>query len=145
MRTTLGAEVIYKQQAAKRILQSLRAKDIVVILIDQNVLRSQAVFVDFFGKPAATTPSLASFFLRTKSPLLPAFCYPTSSNTYRIEILQPLQMDLSEEYDQDVLKITQICTKIIESQIRKNPCYWLWFHNRWKTRPENEVKGENES
>jgi len=145
MRTTLGAEVIYKQQAAKRILQSLRAKEIVVILIDQNVLRSQAVFVDFFGKPAATTPSLAAFFLRTKSPLLPAFCYPTSSNTYHIEILQPLQIDLSDEYDQDVLKITQICTKIIESQIRKNPYHWLWFHNRWKTRPENEVKGENES
>jgi len=145
MRTTLGAEVIYKQQAAKHILQSLREKEMVAILIDQNVLRSQAVFVDFFGKSAATTPSLAAFFLRTKSPLLPVFCYPTSSNTYRIEILQPLQIDLSDEYDQDVLKITQICTKIIESQIRKNPYHWLWFHNRWKTRPENEVKGENES
>jgi KDO2-lipid IV(A) lauroyltransferase len=145
MRTTLGADVIYKQQAAKRILQSLRDKEMVAILIDQNVLRSQAVFVDFFGKRAATTPSLAAFFLRAKSPLLPVFCYPDSSNTYHIDILKPLRVDLSGEYEQDVLKITQICTKIIETQIRKNPYYWLWFHNRWKTRPENEVKGENES
>lgn len=145
MRTALGAEIIYKQQAAKRVLQSLRDKEMIAILIDQNVLRSQAVFVDFFGKRAATTPSLAAFFLRTKSPLLPVFCYPDSSHTYHIEISKPLRIDLSGEYEQDVLKITQICTKIIETQIKKNPYYWLWLHNRWKTRPENEVKGENES
>ena len=139
MRANLGAEVIYKQQAAKRILQSLRAREIVAILIDQNVLRSQAIFVDFFGKAAATTPSLAAFLLRTQSPLLPGFCYPAPRNTYKIKILEPLSIKLTGQYDQDVLKITQICTKIIEAQIRKNPDYWLWFHQRWKTRPENEV------
>jgi len=139
MRTTLGAKVIYKQQAAKRTLQSLRAREMVAILIDQNVLRSQAVFVDFFGKAAATTPSLAAFFLRTQSPLVPVFCYPAPGDTYKLEILEPLKINLSGDYDQDVLKITQICTKIIEAQIRKNPDCWLWFHQRWKTRPENEV------
>jgi KDO2-lipid IV(A) lauroyltransferase len=139
MRANLGAEVIYKQQAAKRILQSLRAREIVAILIDQNVLRNQAVFVDFFGKAAATTPSLAAFFLRTQAPLLPGFCYPALRNTYKIKILEPLKIKLTGHYDQDVLKITQICTKIIEAQIRRNPDYWLWFHQRWKTRPEKET------
>ncbi len=139
MRANLGAKIIYKQQAAKPILQSLRAREIVAILIDQNVLRSQAVFVDFFGKAAATTPSLAAFFLRTQSPLLPAFCYPGPRDTYKIKILKPLKVSLTGNYDQDVLKITQICTKIIEAQIRKNPNFWLWFHQRWKTRPEKET------
>ncbi len=136
MRANLGAKVIYKQQAAKRILRSLRAREMVAILIDQNVLRSQAVFVDFFGKAAATTPSLAAFFLRTQSPLLPVFCYPALHDAYKIKILKPLEVSLTGNYDQDVLKITQICTKIIEAQIRKNPECWLWFHQRWKTRPE---------
>ncbi|NIM90380.1 MAG: hypothetical protein GTO17_05465 [Candidatus Aminicenantes bacterium] len=139
MRASLGAKVIYKQQAAKRILQSLRAREMVAILIDQNVLRSQAVFVDFFEKAAATTPSLAAFFLRTQSPLLPVFCYPADRNTYKIKILKPLKVSLTGNYDQDVLKITQICTKIIEAQIRNNPNCWLWFHQRWKTRPEKET------
>jgi len=35
------------------------------ILIDQNVLRQEAVFVDFFGRQAATTPGLASFHILT--------------------------------------------------------------------------------
>ncbi|MCK4496432.1 MAG: hypothetical protein KAU91_08790, partial [Candidatus Aminicenantes bacterium] len=78
---------------------------------------------------------LATFFLRTKAPLLPIFCYPSSSHTYNIKILKPLEIVLKGDYNQDVLKITQLCTKIIECQIRKNPIYWFWFHNRWKTRP----------
>ncbi len=138
LRTSQGSHVIYKNQATKKILQSLRASEMVAFLIDQNVLRQQAVFVDFFGKKAATTPSLAAFFLRTKSPLIPVFCYPTSSHTYSIKIFSPLSITLGENYNQEVLKITQICTKIIETQIRKNPDYWFWFHNRWKTRPEEE-------
>jgi KDO2-lipid IV(A) lauroyltransferase len=138
LRRSLGTKVIYKHQATKQILQSLREKEMIALLIDQNVLQSQAVFVDFFGKKAATTPSLAAFFLRTRSPLLPAFCYPISHHVYRLKIFAPLKFSLEKDYEQNILKITQICTKIIEDQIRKNPRYWLWFHNRWKTRPPGE-------
>lgn len=140
-RANLGAKIIYKYQAAKQILQSLREKEMVAFLIDQNVLQSQAVFVDFFGKKAATTPSLAAFYLRTKSPLVPAFCYPTKSHRYHLKIFNPLNIKLENEYNRDVLKITQICTKIIEDQIRENPDFWLWFHNRWKTKPKRESEG----
>jgi KDO2-lipid IV(A) lauroyltransferase len=138
LRTSQGSNVIYKHQATKKILLSLREKEMVAFLIDQNVLRNQAVFVDFFGKKAATTPSLAAFFLRTKSPLIPVFCYPTASHAYHLKIFSPLSITPEGNYNQEVLKITQICTKIIEIQIRKNPDYWFWFHNRWKTRPEEE-------
>jgi KDO2-lipid IV(A) lauroyltransferase len=135
----LGARVISKFQAAKPILQSLRQNEIVAILIDQNVLRSQAVFVDFFGVPAATTPSLASFYLRTRAPLIPVFCYPTPALTYLVKVGQPLEIELSGEAKQDVLKITLRSTKIIEAEIRDHPSFWFWFHNRWKTRPEGEA------
>jgi len=136
LRTNLGSTVVYKHQAAKSILQALRRQEMVAILIDQNVLRSQAVFVNFFGKKAATTPSLAAFYLRTDAPLLPVFCYPVTSHQYCIKIYPPLKIHLSGNQTQDLLKITQICTKIIENQIKKNPEYWFWFHQRWKTRPE---------
>jgi len=136
LRTNLGSTVVYKHQAAKSILQALRRQEMVAILIDQNVLRSQAVFVNFFGKKAATTPSLAAFYLRTDAPLLPVFCYPVTSHQYCIKIYPSLKIHLSGNQAQDLLKITQICTKIIENQIKKNPEYWFWFHQRWKTRPE---------
>ncbi len=136
LRINQRAKVIYKHQATKPILQSLRAKEMVAFLIDQNVQKHQAVFVDFFGRKAATTPSLAAFFLKTKSPIVPVFCSLTPSHRYHLQILEPLKIELEGDYNQQVLKITQICTNIIEAQIRKNPAHWFWLHNRWKTRPD---------
>ncbi|MDH7512688.1 MAG: lysophospholipid acyltransferase family protein [Clostridiales bacterium] len=138
-RTSLGAKIIYKHQAAKPILQALRRNEMVAILIDQNVLRSEAVFVDFFGLPAATTPSLASFHLRTHAPIVPVFCYPTPLFSYLVKIAPPLDVELTGDREEDVLKITQRSTKIIESEIRARPDLWFWFHNRWKTRPEGKT------
>jgi KDO2-lipid IV(A) lauroyltransferase len=135
-RRLLGANVISKFQAAKPVLQALRQNRMVAILIDQNVMRSEAVFVDFFGLPAATTPGLASFHLRAGSPLIPVFCYPQPDLAYRVKIGRPLDFVPTGDWNEDVLKITQRCTKIIEAEIRDHPGYWLWFHNRWKTRPE---------
>jgi len=140
IRNNLGANVIYKQQAARPILRALEDNAMVAILIDQNVVRNQAVFVDFFGKAAATTPSLAAFFLKTRAPIIPVFCYPAQSGRYRLMILRPLKIILTGNENKDVLKITQLCTKIIQDQIQENPKFWLWFHNRWKTRPEEEEK-----
>jgi len=135
VRTGLGAEVIYKARAARPILQALSRNEMVAILIDQNVLRSQAVFVDFFGKAAATTPALAAFHLRTRAPILPIFCTPGPPRGYRLKIHPPLRVRLEDDFDRNVLKITRLCTKMIESEISERPDLWLWFHNRWKSRP----------
>lgn len=141
-RRRLGAKVISKFQAAKPILQALRRNEIVAILIDQNVQRKEAVFVDFFGLSAATTPGLASFHLRTNSPLIPVFCHPAPRSSYLVRIGSPLLFEPAAETSRDVLKITQASTKMIESEIRREPGLWFWFHNRWKTRPETETAAE---
>jgi KDO2-lipid IV(A) lauroyltransferase len=140
IRKKLGANIISKQQAARPILRALLANEMVAILIDQNTVRNQAVFVDFFGKSAATTPSLAAFFLKTGAPIVPVFCLPIQSGRYHITIRQPVEIDMTGDEEQDILKITQLCTKIIQNQIQENPEVWMWFHNRWKTRPEDEEK-----
>jgi len=141
LRNRLGARVIYKQKAAREILQALRRNEIVAILIDQNVLRREAVFVDFFGRQAATTPGLAAFSLRAGSPIIPVFCLPGPRFTYRLRIGEPVRVALSGDVAKDVLKITGSCTKMIEAEVRQHPDSWLWFHDRWKTRPENETQG----
>ena len=141
-RNRLGARVISKFQAAKPILQALRRNEIVAILIDQNVQRREAVFVDFFGLAAATTPALASFHLRTRSPLIPVFCHPAPRSSYLVRVGTPLLFEPGGEAGRDVLKITQASTKMIEAEVRREPGLWFWFHNRWKTRPESETRAE---
>ncbi|MCX7973951.1 MAG: lysophospholipid acyltransferase family protein [Candidatus Aminicenantes bacterium] len=139
LRQKLGVKVISKFQAARPILRALQANEAVAILIDQNVLRREAVFVDFFGHLAATTPVVAAFHLRTGAPIVPVFCLMTQERKYQIKIYEPLSFvfdSLSEP--EPLLQITQVLTKIIEQEIRQTPDQWLWFHDRWRTRPENE-------
>jgi len=139
LRQRLGARIISKFEAARPVLQALKANEAVALLIDQNVLRSQAVFVDFFGRLAATTPAVAIFHLRTGAPILPVFCLRTPDKKYCLKIHQPLSFSPDSSPEPDLLlQITQILTKIIEQEIREKPEQWLWFHDRWRTRPESE-------
>jgi KDO2-lipid IV(A) lauroyltransferase len=136
IREGFGAKVIYKQQATRHTLRALKENKIVAILIDQNVLHDEAVFVDFFGKLAGTTPGLATFHLRSGAPIIPAFCIPTPSGGYHVQIMEGLEFSPTGDHSADVLRITQECTKIIEDQIRDKPEFWLWFHDRWRTQPK---------
>jgi KDO2-lipid IV(A) lauroyltransferase len=135
LRTSLGGRVIYKIRAAREVLQALGRNETTAILIDQNVLRREGVFVDFFGRPAGTTPALAAFHLRTGAPLVPLACFSAPDGSYRLRLGRPLAFRPSGRKTADVLKITQLCTRIIENQIRERPELWLWFHDRWRSRP----------
>lgn len=139
LRTKMGAAMIDKMGAGRPILKALARRGIVGLVVDQNVLRSQAVFVDFFGKPAASTPSLAAFHLKTGAPLVPFFCVPRGRG-YVVKIGLPFETRDAGRGEAAVLKTTQICTKMIEDEIRRAPGYWLWLHKRWNTRPADEKK-----
>jgi KDO2-lipid IV(A) lauroyltransferase len=136
IRKGFGAKVIYKKQATRHTLRALKEKKIVAILIDQNVLHDEAIFVDFFGKQAGTTPALATFHLRTGAPILPTFVFPDGKGGYTMQFHEGLEFPSTGDLRRDIEHITQECTKIIENQIRKKPEFWLWFHDRWRTQPK---------
>ncbi len=130
-RERTGNKIIYKQDAKKEAVEILKKGGCLAILADQNTLKDRGVFVDFFGTPACTSTGLAIFHLKYGSPIIPIFCYTDKNYNYIIEIKEPLQT----KPDDDVLKITQAYTKIIEDEIRKCPHLWLWLHQRWKEKP----------
>jgi lauroyl/myristoyl acyltransferase len=66
------------------------------------------------------------------------FCEPTAQKRYRVRFEAPLEIPLSGRPEDDVLKITRICTKIIEDNILRDPALWLWVHKRWQSRPFHE-------
>jgi len=130
-RERYGNRIIYKQDAKKEAIEILRKGDFLAILADQNTLKNHGVFVNFFGAPACTAVGPALFHLKYGSPIIPLFCYPDENYNYTIEIKKPLQT----EPDDDMLKITEKYTKIIEDEIKKGQHLWLWFHQRWKEKP----------
>jgi len=139
LRTRFGLRLIQKRAAAKEILKTLRADEAVAILIDQNVVAREAVFVPFFGRLAATSPAVALFQQKTRAPVVPVFVWPEPGGRYRVEFEPPI---LAEQFfgegaghDDAVLRATAHYTAVTEAAIRRDPAAWLWMHDRWRTRP----------
>ena len=137
-RTSTGNSVIEKTEGFRPMLRTLKEGKALAILIDQNVTTEDRIFVDFFGRPASTTPALALLKLKTNADLLPCFSLPLPDGRYRFEYGAPINVPLTGERKQDIFRITQACTSVIEQTIRKYPQYWLWMHRRWKTQPSAE-------
>ena len=76
IRTSTGNTVIYRQGAIRKVLRELAANRGVAILIDQHLHSPDVVYVDYFGRPAATTSALAALALRTGAPVVPVFALP---------------------------------------------------------------------
>lgn len=137
LRTASGNKIIYRDESPLKIVRELKNNNSVAVMMDQNTARG-GIFVDFFGKKAATPRSLALLSYRTGTPILPLFCHPTGNGTYRIEYGPEIQLEKSDNKENDILKWTRHCEQFIENVIRKNPAPWMCGHRRWKTRPPEE-------
>lgn len=143
LRTRTGARVIHKQDGVRAALRALRAGEVVGILIDQNTLATQASFVPFFGKMAATTTITAQLHVRTGAPIIMLFCIP-EGDRYRF-VFEPLETaDAVAGTEDAVERLTAATTKQIEEHIRRYPEAWLWIHDRWRTRPPTAVEAAAE-
>jgi len=138
LRTRTGAHVLHKDDAVRATLKALRNGEAVGILIDQNTLVPQACFVPFFDRLAATTRITAQLHLRTGAPIIMVFCVPDGPG-YRF-VIEPLRVELGDVSNEDkVERLTAAATARIESYVREFPQAWLWMHDRWRTRPEEDV------
>ena len=133
-----GNKVIHKRDAVKGILGALRKEEGVAVLIDQNAIPQEGIFIRFFGRWASTTPILASLALRTKAPLIPAFALPIKNGRYRLIYEKEIEPGEFADRREAIVNLTQRCTDVIEGYIRRYPQYWLWIHQRWKSQPPQE-------
>jgi len=134
LRCRSGNTLVHKREAVREMRRALGRGSGIAILIDQDA-RWGGIFVPFFGRPASTTPTLALLTLRTGAAVVPVFSVPEADGGWRVVYEAPLSIEPSGDRDGDVRRITETCTAIIESWIRRHPELWLWMHRRWKTRP----------
>jgi KDO2-lipid IV(A) lauroyltransferase len=139
LRGVSGNEVVYKKNALRRMRKLMKRGETVALVIDQNVHLDDAVFVDFFGRKAATTPVASWFAIKTGAALVPAFCCPLPNGRYRAVYEEPIYGDAYHDMPRDEA-LTALTARLVSSQesyIRENPDMWLWMHRRWRTRPRS--------
>lgn len=140
-RQALNINTIYSQPrdvCVSSTLQALRGNGIVFIPIDQN-FGTAGVFVDFFGRKAATATGPVVLAQRTGARLIPCFIVRQKDNTNRIIFEPPMELSEAGRPREAIQINIQRLTSIIESYIRKYPAEWGWVHRRWKTKPDDKA------
>ncbi|MGA2118680.1 MAG: lysophospholipid acyltransferase family protein [Bryobacteraceae bacterium] len=132
-RSLTGNRAIGKKDFARSILKALAANQAVGILIDQNALPGEGVFVPFFGVPACASTGLAKLAAHSGATVLPGFAlWSDQERRFVLRFYPPLPMTGDPARDTAALQAK------LEEVIRQYPDQWLWLHRRWKTRPEGE-------
>ena len=137
LRTTSGGGVFHKEGSPLKVVRALKRNSSVAVMMDQNG-GIGGLFVDFFGKKAATPRSLALLSYSTGAPVLPLIPYPTEMGTYQAVLYPELKLEKTSDKEKDIFRWTEEYQKVLEKIIRERPEPWMWFHRRWKTRPPEE-------
>lgn len=118
--------------------KALDRGEAVGINIDQEV-REGAVYVPFFGVPAATSSTPALLHRRTGAPILVIVVHRLGRFRYHAEVYDEIRHPRTDDADGDVRAITARINRAMEAAIRRHPEQWLWSHRRWRRRPPGEV------
>jgi Kdo2-lipid IVA lauroyltransferase/acyltransferase len=134
IRTSRLNQVVPADNAALKIFKSLKQGGVVALLADQSATVDKDIYVDFFGRAAATYEAPAELALRFKVPIAAGFAVRQEDGTYIIKSQEIVHDDL--EYNPDgVLELTKRHVQALENIIRQYPGQWAWMHRRWKHSP----------
>lgn len=134
-------ETVYavpRRACVNQSLKVLRNNGILFVPLDQNFGNGKGVFVDFFGRKAATATGPVIFAERTGATILPMFIIRQDADHHRVIIEEPFTIEpRQDEHETIYVNISRI-TRLIERYIRQYPHEWGWFHKRWKSKPKGE-------
>jgi KDO2-lipid IV(A) lauroyltransferase len=126
--------LIPKAQGPRAMLRGLAAGRPLYYLPDMDFGPRDAVFVPFFGVPAATLTSLARIARSHAALVVPCVTTLQADGCYEARF-HPAWMDFPDE---DVEAATAGMNRFIEARVLEAPAQYLWTHQRFKTRPAGE-------
>ena len=131
-RSSSGQVIISKKNALSALRKTLREGNSVGMLPDQSTMKG--LMIDFFGRPATTTPVPALLSIAYNRPIVvTACCRGKGEFQYEGFVSDPIMPGEFTDKKAEIIRLTEEMTRKMESIIRKYPEQYLWIHNRWKT------------
>lgn len=128
-----GQILIPKKNALFTLQKTLQRGTSIGMLPDQSTMKG--ISIDFFNRPATTTPVPAILAITYRRPIVViACCRKNHGDGYEGFVSDPIRP--GEQYASEKAEIIRLTTEItrqMEKIIRKYPGQYLWIHNRWKT------------
>ncbi len=123
-----------KGKAMPLILEALKNKECMVIMIDQDI-EAKGTFVDFYGKPAFTTTGAAKIAMEANVPVVTMVTRRLPNNKHGVEFFPAFEMEYTNNKINDLIENTKRIHQPLEDLIKTYPEQWVWFHQRWKRQP----------
>jgi Kdo2-lipid IVA lauroyltransferase/acyltransferase len=133
-----GAIAIARGRETFKMIKVLKSGGSLALLIDQDT-KVKSRFVNFFDMPAATPVGATVMAMKTGASIVPTYIHLGDDWMQHMHIFPEIPMRLTGDDEADMVYNTQVLTNFIETQIRKHPDQWVWMHERWKTKPGEEV------
>lgn len=128
-----GTRMVARQEGVKAILRGMRDGYAVQLSPDMDLGAKDAVFVPFFGVPAATVTALSRLSRLTGAAVVPIVIRQRDGGAgYAIRIHPPWDNWPGDGVEAD----TRRMNAFIEACVLDMPDQYLWLHKRFKTRPE---------
>ena len=120
----------------REMVRDLRKNRCIWYAPDQDFGRKGAVFVPFFGHPAATIVATSKMVKLNNSPILMLAHYRKPDNSGYI-----MEMTAMPEFPSgDETRDAEMVNLTLEKAIRKAPEQYMWVHKRFKTQPDGKQK-----
>jgi len=137
-RNAYGAIAIERGKESVRLFKALKSGGSIAILIDQDT-KVKSRFVNFFGKPCATPIGATVLALKSGCAVVPTYIYLDENYKQQMHILPEIPLVYTGDDEKDLIINTQNFTDFTERVVREHPEQWVWMHERWKTKPGEEI------
>jgi len=128
---------VSRQEGVRAAIRSMvREKRPFFYLPDQDYGPRDALFVPFFGVPAATVPGLSRIARLADAKVVPCITRMLPGGAGYVVRLEPPWENFPSG---DLYADTKRMNEYIERQVLAMPEQYLWMHKRFKTRPEGEA------
>ncbi len=127
--------LLSRQEGMRRALKALKEGYPFYYLPDMDFGARDALFVPFFGVPAATITGLSRLARATGARVVPVITRMTDDG-YEVELQPPWADYPGESVEADTARMNAF----IEAEVRTMPEQYYWVHKRFKTRPQGEKK-----
>jgi Kdo2-lipid IVA lauroyltransferase/acyltransferase len=117
--------------SVREVLKTLKGKGVLLLLGDQSGPK-ESLFIDFFGRPAATHKGTAAFSLRTGAPVVFVALLRQKDGTHDAVFEEVDRSGLVGDSEENIAELTRRHAAVLERYVRQYPDHWLWMHKRWK-------------
>lgn len=134
-RGRFGAVLFERKSNLRALIRYLREGRPFYYLPDQDPGGADAVFVPFFGLPAATVTAFSRIAQMADASVIP--CYNRIlpwGRGFEVRFGAPLEGYPSGDQQKDARRMNEE----IEAAVRRHPEQYLWSYRRFKTRPPGE-------